>query len=457
MGWKNYNGRVKGSFKGELDVNFKASYGEHVFTDEEIAVLLDGGYIPITPKNLKPTEGHLQYIPLESGGSYFGFCHKLDKNHRVDPYRFAPENNSSEFGYNYAQRWKNYNGRVKGSFKGELDVDFKASYGEHVFTDEEIAILLDGGYTPITPKNLKPTEGHLQYIPLESGGSYFGFCHKLDKNHRVDPYRFAPENNSSESGYNYAQPSVVETASKAPVVNNQTGKRKQEELKRLEEERKKKEEREQEEKKINEAWSKVPDEKKKEYVKEAYSDYSEYAEPKYPTLKGKLVKSKEEVIIVDRVVHWLGKDSIKYEDRYLTNYNYRPDFCVFVDGTWVLWEHLGGWSTPEELFNYKEKNLKKLSDYLAHFSDPKDLPRVSFPLSEDTDWEELGKSVPNFYDVTSSEDNLKAFLVRKLPDSDNPDLKYPLGVYEEIFRFYKDDLKKYKIELPQKYKEDWGL
>ncbi|MCR5277913.1 MAG: hypothetical protein K6E19_00585 [Lachnospiraceae bacterium] len=134
----------------------------------------------------------------------------------------------------------------------------------------------------------------------------------------------------------------------------------------------------------------------------------------YRTLSGELVRSKEEVIIFDRLKPLVDKGIIKivYEKEHPVTYmddngierHYHPDFYIEYNGKKLYWEHLGYWNSIEYREYYLKTKLKKYWDHV----DKTVLPLLSFPLKEGTDWESL--DVPVFWEFTKSEDDIIKFL-----------------------------------------------
>lgn len=81
------NDSIKGTWRDsaghENEVSFKASWGEHFFTQEEIRALLQGEEICFAHKG-REIRGHLQCCSF-NGSEYVGFKPDFDKNYEKEP------------------------------------------------------------------------------------------------------------------------------------------------------------------------------------------------------------------------------------------------------------------------------------------------------------------------------------------------------------------------------------
>ncbi len=158
---------------------------------------------------------------------------------------------------------------------------------------------------------------------------------------------------------------------------------------------------------LKEIQDKISDKNKDAILKESLAEIFGISDNEFQTMiDGIKVKSREEVIIVDRLVHWLDDtESIEYEPEHIGIF--LPDFRVYEksEGKRYYWEHLGGWSIE----GYREWNLKKLQFYFDEFkNDPDKLPRLTFPLSALAEYKELQQYC--FLDVTRTKEALIDFL-----------------------------------------------
>lgn len=114
-------GYVQGVWQGK-NVTIKGSFMDHVFTEQELTTLFNGGEVTVTTH--------------KNGATYEGIKGKLE----------VQEYNGNKF-LGYKARFPEKEGYVKGIWKGK-EVTFKGSFMGHTFTDGEIKLLLAG--TPIT-------------------------------------------------------------------------------------------------------------------------------------------------------------------------------------------------------------------------------------------------------------------------------------------------------------------
>lgn len=61
-------------------VRFKKKWGEHLFSEEESKVLLQGDNV-VFPYKKGTINGHLQYRRTQDGTRYFGFCPDFDNEY----------------------------------------------------------------------------------------------------------------------------------------------------------------------------------------------------------------------------------------------------------------------------------------------------------------------------------------------------------------------------------------
>ena len=179
---------------------------------------------------------------------------------------------------------------------------------------------------------------------------------------------------------------------------------------------------------VKKVYALFPDSVKESLLKELKDEYPSLMEQSYKTLSGKLVRSKEEIIILDRIEHFMPAEKnqipVEYEPKGIeTEYcGYIPDFRISINAEGetkiYIWEHLGYWQNDA----YREHNLKKLKCYYELFRDnPDKLPRLSFPLNpfgeNASDERPEGKNkkeetLPEteYLKITSSEENIRKFL-----------------------------------------------
>lgn len=119
-------GYVQGVWQGK-QVTIKGSFMDHVFTEQELETLFNGGEVTITTH--------------KNGTTYKDIKGKLE----------VQEYNGNKF-IGYKARFPQKEGYVSGVWKGKK-VTFKGSFMGHTFTEGEIKLLLTG--TPITFKAKK--------------------------------------------------------------------------------------------------------------------------------------------------------------------------------------------------------------------------------------------------------------------------------------------------------------
>ncbi len=121
-------GYVKGTWNGQ-EVTIKGSYMDHVFTQDELQTLFDGGDVDIT-------------------------THKNDKTYNLTGKLEVQEYKGRKF-VGYKAVFQQKEGYAKGTWNGK-EISFKASYMDYKFTQDEIQKLLNGEELSIvTHKNDK--------------------------------------------------------------------------------------------------------------------------------------------------------------------------------------------------------------------------------------------------------------------------------------------------------------
>lgn len=144
---------VKGLFKGMKSISFKRTWGAYEFTDDDIERLLAGETItimyPEKDGNKREVKGFLKEKTFKKR-KYWGF--QSLKDTRPD--------------------------MVTGKYKGKKEISFKNSWNGHVFTQDEIDILLQGGNISFETSFKHGSEryitGYLKEKKYE-GHKYWGF------------------------------------------------------------------------------------------------------------------------------------------------------------------------------------------------------------------------------------------------------------------------------------------
>lgn len=158
--------RATGTWNGE-NVNFKRVFAGYRFTDDEVEALLNGDEITIDAKSKKGNPikfvGKLGYGTFETDDGeekeWFGFQGEIQST--VDPEKYA------------TGRWE----------PKDRDIKFKRQWGEHKFTDEEIAKLLAGDKIEFTLDGKKVTGGLKEKSFTNAEGrtiDYVGFTADID-------------------------------------------------------------------------------------------------------------------------------------------------------------------------------------------------------------------------------------------------------------------------------------
>ena len=152
--------RARGLFYGR-EISFKRVYAAHIFSDEEVQRLLNGEILSFQRENGEgDILGRLQRLQGEHGfyfrfvGDYeTGFKEEYGPGDLVDPRQIE----------------------ATGRFFGK-EISFRASYKEHIFSEEEINRLLKGEIISFTSEGTPgPIRGRLQQEKDRFGQPFYVF------------------------------------------------------------------------------------------------------------------------------------------------------------------------------------------------------------------------------------------------------------------------------------------